>query len=373
MMRKNILIITHNNATQFIDICNQYTGLFDKEKYKVTVAYLSGEPNDRDQAKTLSEEVIFLNCSKKSIRGTKIIAIKKLITLCRERKFSIVICHRYKPIYTMLWVAQFCHIPVVFFVMHAMNTLNNISRKILIATLYKKNMFFAGVSNAVREDMRKNIWRVPDKRVVTLYNCIDVASTEKALLPRIKARDFLKLPENVFVFGTTGRLVPGKDQKTLIQAFAQIKSPELQLKLIIIGDGELENNLKDLTKKLKVQNDVIFTGFIPDAFRYLKAFDAFILPSVEEAFGRVLLEAMIAKLPVVGTRVDGIPEVIQNKGVLVEKEQPEKLASIMTDIMNQTPEELAKWGDAIYQHVKENFSFETFNRVFWNIPFLKTF
>ena len=98
-MRKHILILGHNDVTQFIDIYNQYTRLFDKNKYEVTVLYLTGEPNEEVKAHTytLAENVIFLNVTKKSIRTLKIAAIKKLLTLCREKQFQMVICHRYKP------------------------------------------------------------------------------------------------------------------------------------------------------------------------------------------------------------------------------------------------------------------------------------
>ena len=60
-MRKNILLFGHSYATQFIDISNQYTQLFDKNKYNVTVAYLVGEPDEAIKQKHTAENVIFLN------------------------------------------------------------------------------------------------------------------------------------------------------------------------------------------------------------------------------------------------------------------------------------------------------------------------
>ena len=64
-MRKNILIFGHNDATQFIDIYNQYTALFDKEKFEVTVAFLTGEPSDEVRARITAEHTIFFNFPKK--------------------------------------------------------------------------------------------------------------------------------------------------------------------------------------------------------------------------------------------------------------------------------------------------------------------
>src|SRR5690348_9512047 len=110
-MRKNILILGHNDATQFIDIYNQYTRLFDKEKFVVTVAYLTGAPNEETRGRTIAEHVIFLDIPKQQVRMLKIGAIRKLLALTRENKYQLVICHRYKPTYVMMWVNLFHHIP----------------------------------------------------------------------------------------------------------------------------------------------------------------------------------------------------------------------------------------------------------------------
>lgn len=364
-MRKNILILAHNDATQFIDICNQYVKLFDKELYKVTVAYLSGAHSEETIKRTLAEEVIFLKCSKRDIRGLKIFAIRKLIALCKERNFAIVICHRYKPSYIMLWVAQFIKIPVIFFVMHAMKTMNYMTRRLLIAALARKNMYFAGVSKAVRDDMANDLWRIPEKHIITLHNCIDVAATETALIPRKEARDFFRLPEDAFVFGTLGRLAPEKDQTTLIRAFAKAKHHFSRAKLLIIGDGVLEHDLKKLAADFKVEHDVIFSGFIPQGFRYLTAMDTFLLTSTKEAFGRVLLEAMVAKVPVIGTNIGGIPEVLANVGIIVKARDSELLATAMLTAGNLAPAELSDWGNRLYEHVKQKFSVERFSDDFW--------
>ncbi len=370
-VRKNILILMHNYATQFIDIANQYVKLFDPNQYKVTVAYLSGEPDDKARAKTLGEEVIFMDCSKKEIRGMKIKTIKKLIDFCHQENFYMVISHRYKPIYVMMWAAQFCKIPIIVFVMHAMQTVNHLSRRLLIAALARKNMYFAGVSDAVRDDLRGHIWCVPKERIVTLYNCIDVENAESKLLSRSDARKYLQLPENDFIIGTVGRLVPDKDQTCIIHAFAQIKSHLSDAKLLIVGDGTLEQDLKMLSEKLHLQDDVIFTGFVPDAQRYLKAFDLFVLSSVEEAFGRVLLEAMVAKVPVIGTRINGIPEVIGDAGFVVSARDANMLASAIQKVVSLPEKELHEIGNKGYDRIVKNFSTEKFKQDFWG-NFLKT-
>ncbi|MCC2666444.1 MAG: epsD [Gammaproteobacteria bacterium] len=370
-MRKNILIFGHGYATQFIDISNQYTKLFDPLKFEVTVAYLTGAPDEKIRNRHLAEHVYFLNASKRTTRGLKIAAIKKMLALQREKKFHIVICHRYKPSYIMLWVARFSKIPALFFVMHELHTLKSILRRFVIAALIQKNMFFAGVSNAVRDDIRHAIWGVPPERVITLYNMIDTALTGPLFLTRSAAREKLNLTENHFVFGTVGRLAKAKDQHTLINGFALIKIQCPAAKLVIIGDGALEENLRHHIKTLGLEQDIILTGYIDQGFGLLKAFDVFILTSVKEAFGRVLLEAMIAKVPIIATKTHGIPEVVGDAGILIDAKNPHQLGNKMLAFYHASEAELTKWRDKGFQRATEYFSISRFNALFWQLPFLK--
>jgi len=370
-MRKAILIFGHGYATQFIDISNQYTKLFDPAKFEVTVAYLIGKPDEKIRQRHLAENVYFLNSSKRATRGLKMAAIKKMLQLQREKKFQIVICHRYKPSYIMLWVARFCQIPALFFVMHELKTLSSIPRRLIVAILMQKNMFFAGVSNAVRDDIRRDIWGVSAEQVITLYNMIDIELTEPTFLERNAARAKLNLPENSFVFGTLGRLVKAKDQQTLINGFALIKTQCPQAKLIIIGDGVLEETLCQQVKQLGLEKDIILTGYIQQGFCLLKAFDVFVLTSIKEAFGRVLLEAMVAKVPVIATRINGIPEVVGDAGILIDPQNPVQLANKMLAFYNMSKAELKQWADKGNQRTIRDFSMQRFNEIFWQLPLLR--
>ncbi len=366
-MRKNILILSHSDATQFIDIVNQYAQLFDKSQYEVTVAYLTGTPNEQSRQRTIAENILFLNVPKKKIRYLKIGAIKQLLSLCRQKNYHVVICHRYKPAYIMLWVAQFIRIPLLVFVMHELGTMRARGRQLLISALAKKNTLFAGVSNAVRDDIRRSLSRIPQDRIVTLYNMMDTENSEKNLFSREEARKALRLPEDVFVFGHIGRLAINKDQTTLIKAFESIKQHYPRAKLVIAGDGELEHALKNQANQAGLANDIFFTGFLPHAYRYMKAFDCFVLSSIQEAFGRVLIEAMIAKLPIIATQVNGIPEVIHDTGLLITPNHVTQLFDAMKYICDSSSHERNAWGEKAYQRVIQHFSAPAFHQQFWSL------
>ncbi|OGT35064.1 MAG: hypothetical protein A3F11_07595 [Gammaproteobacteria bacterium RIFCSPHIGHO2_12_FULL_37_14] len=370
-MRQSILILGHSYATQFIDVFNQYTRLFDPDKYEVTVAYLTGEENLAVKQRTLAEHVLFLNESKKNIRNLKIGTIRKLLALHKQKKFQIVICHRYKPIYLMMWVTQFYKIPALICVMHELHTMSSLGRRLLIAGLRRNNMLLAGVSNAVRDDLRKSLWFVPKKYIITLYNVIDVELTEPQLLTSTQARSILNLPAESFVFGNIARLVPNKDQVSLIKAFAGMRSSCPNALLIIMGDGELQISLKQLVKDYQLDNQVIFTGFLDNAMRYMKAFDCFILSSIQEAFGRVLLEAMIAKRPIIATQVNGIPEVVAHTGLLIQAKDIIALEAAMKQVYHRSLQEHLQQGEQAYQRAINYYSIPIFQKDFWQLPLLQ--
>lgn len=366
-MRKNILILGHNYATQFIDIYNQYTKLFDPAKFNVTVAFLTGEEQEIVRQRMLAENVLFLDIAKPTIRHLKIKAIKSLISLCRQQNYELIICHRYKPTYIMLWAALF-HVSKFIFVMHELGTMSALSRRLLMKALFRKNMLLAGVSNAVRDDMRKNLSSIAKDHIITLYNMIDVDMTEPLFLDPNTARKKLGLRQDTFVFGNIARLAVNKDHQTLIQAFAMIKPHCPKAKLIIMGDGELELTLKEQVIASGLKEDIIFTGFLANGFQYLKAFDCFVLSSTQEAFGRVLLEAMLAKKPIIATKTHGIPEVMGDTGILIPARNVKQLASAMQTVYQSSMNERDRLGKEGYKRACSDFSIPKFHEQFWQLP-----
>lgn len=133
-----------------------------------------------------------------------------------------------------------------------------------------------------------------------------------------------------------GRLVEKKGIQYLLPAFSEVLKKIPKCKLVIVGDGYLNNSLKEQTKKLGLENKVFFTKEIShkDLPKYYCAADLFVLPSIidktgnRETQGVVYLEAMACKCPVIGTNTGGIPDVIQDKetGLLVKEKDPKELS-----------------------------------------------
>jgi len=113
-----------------------------------------------------------------------------------------------------------------------------------------------------------------------------------------------------FKIGTIGRLVPQKDYPTLLNAFSNVLKSFPNIELYMVGEGYLQKNLIEFSKSLGINGKIHWLGKTEYINEFLSRIDLFILPSKYEGFGLVLLEAMVAKKPIIAANNSAIPEVL---------------------------------------------------------------
>ncbi|MBH3430602.1 glycosyltransferase [Pseudomonas alkylphenolica] len=361
---KRVLQFCHGYDGPFLDCARQYASLFDGSEYKVTTVFLTGAADPQVAAGCASDEVIFLEFSSRAVRGLKLGAIRALRRIVATRDFSFCIAHRFKPIYIALLGSR---LPVIG-VHHAFGDYKRGSRQ-LFANLFRQRLSLLGVSEAVRDDMRKCLPKWPAERIQTLYNRIDIDALHSALVPASQARQALGLDPQAWIVGNVGRLHPDKDQATLLRGFAQAL-PNLPsgARLAILGKGRLEQSLKTLAAELGIAAQVDFLGQVPDARRYFKAFDAFALSSDHEPFGMVLLEAMVAGVPVLATACGGAIEVVEGVGILFPLADAERLAQGLQHLAVLDEGQRQECAERMLARLHERFSDSAVRNTFWQLP-----
>ena len=177
-------------------------------------------------------------------------------------------------------------------------------------------------------------------------------------LTKIEARTKLDSSNQDGIWlGTIAELHKNKGLDILILAFKKVLEKIGGLTLIIIGEGEERENLARLIARYQLVNNVKLVGRHNEAASLLPAFDLFILPSRTEALPYVVLEAGLAGLPVIASRVGGIPEIIENnkEGALVEPNNTHLLADKILDLLaNQKLQE--GYGKNLQQKILTHFS-----------------
>jgi len=353
------LQISHGYNAPFLGVSMHYASMLAAQG-DVTTLYLSGGESDAVRESTGGDKVLFWELTPKGMKGLKVGLIWKLYKFIRDEKFDVVLCHRYKAIY----LALTCQLLGLNFkqvgVIHAFSCFHHITRRWFLS-LFKRKLLVLGVSNSVRDDIRQSMPSFPSNKIQTLYNAIDVAEVESRQLDKKQSRVFLGLNDKAFVIGNVGRLHPDKDQTTLIKAFAGFNKKVPGSQLAILGSGRLEETLKALACELGVQKDVLFLGQVADAVNYYKALDLFVLSSDKEPFGLVLLEAMVARVPVVASNCGGAAEVVNGAGCLFEFGDFVELSELMSVIQTEDS------GDSLnkaYCKVQQEYSIKSVERVF---------
>ena len=220
------------------------------------------------------------------------------------------------------------------------------------------------VSPAVQRYLVNRI-HVPARKVTLINNGVAEAAPVSAEQRRT-LRAGLGIASNDLVIGSCGRLLDShKRFSDLLRAFATLQTQVPHAHLVIVGEGPDEGALRQLAAHLQIADRVYFTGYQANPRPMYAAMDVFALASAHEAFGLVLVEAMLAGLPVVATRVGGIPDVVAEgvSGRLVPASTPESLADALLGLL-QSPALRAQFGAAGLARAREQFGADRYVREF---------
>jgi len=266
-------------------------------------------------------------------------AFFRLYRLFRPQDYCIVHTHSTKAGLLGRVAAWLARVPVIIHTYHGVS--------IEVGDNLKTRLYFAcerlaGIITdrlvCVGEVLRQEVvaWKmVPDKKSVTIYSGIDFSSYVLRRTP-IEMRQLLGLKEAWPIVGSIGRLSEQKAQHYLIQAVALLKEKYPQIKLLLVGEGELRPLLEKQIRDLGLSSNVFLLGERDDIADLLNIFDVYAMSSRWEGVGRSLTEAMYWGLPIVATAVNGVKELIlhDETGLSVPPHNPKALATAIDRLVS---------------------------------------
>jgi L-malate glycosyltransferase len=176
---------------------------------------------------------------------------------------------------------------------------------------------------------------VPSEKVAVVYEGVEVpqSPTPEA---RQQARMRWGVAEGEKLLGCVGYLLPEKGQEIAVRAFSIARRKMPASRLLFAGDGPCRARLEALVRRLKLQDAVIFAGFVEDVSQVYAALDVFLFPSLAEPLGTSLLAAMAWGLPVLAVASGGVPEYLKDgeNGLLAPQPDVEPLSTNMVRVLS---------------------------------------
>lgn len=243
----------------------------------------------------------------------------------------------------------------------ACNEKRNIIAQSCIHVLSWITILLSHTTIMVSQSMRAHIrFLIPDSKIVTIYNGISIIP----FVERTEARKYLmaknpKLRNDTVWIGTLSELHTNKGLDFAIDAMAQITKTHKNAQFVIMGTGEEQQRLTRQITQHNLHENVCLLGFVENGAQYVKAFDIFTLTSRTEAFSYAILEAGLAKLPIIASHVGGVPEIIEDgiTGLLVAKGNVTEISMAIQTLLD-SPTLRTELGENVYRKVIERFSLE---------------
>ena len=242
------------------------------------------------------------------------LTVLKLLTSIRQiiKKNEITIVHTHHRMAAFyIRLLKLVHPKLI----HVYTAHNVFKDKLPLYGFALKNAKSVAVGEAVNKNLKEDVG-ITDSRVI--YNGVVLKETDEQV-DEIISYDGIKL-------GCIARLSEQKGLTYLLDAMSLLTIKDIRL--FIVGEGELREELENKVKELNLQDSVIFLGYRKDIVECINSFDFCVLPSVFEGFGLVAIEAFMNSKTLVATDIPGLNEVVTNKnGVLVPAKDPAALAS----------------------------------------------
>lgn len=331
---------------------NHLQSLIEKQisnNYSLVVVYLKGNP----YWKTYFEE--------NGVQVFRYKSVFQLISIIKKQKIQILHAHLQVPEILSFAASIISPNYKLIFSRHN-DAYSRFLPKWLNPTFYqiisKRASKIICISKNVYDFCSKNLGFHKEKLEVIYYGI-----SKEIYDPRnINQNELVKLKkefkiEDEFIVGTVARLHPQKSLHTLIKAFKLFSQQVPNSKLFIVGEGHLEYDLKKMTIEFGINEQVIFTGKRTEIPVFYKIFDVFVLSSVYEGLGLVLLEAMAAEKPIIGTKAGAIPDIISNCGIIVDKENPKAISKELEKLFNN-PELVSKMIQKGNSDIEKKFTLE---------------
>ncbi len=339
----------------------------DRNKYEIK--FITG-PTRYPSAKTkkffekFKDNIITVPSLKRNINPVfDLAALISLYRIFKQEKFDLVHTHTAKAGILGRIAARLSRVRRILHTSHGHNFYGYfgsvISWIIVVLERYVANFTkkIVTLTELERKDLLK--FKVIEDAKISVVNTAVEWDKHKGLndLERLRRREQFGIAQDALLIGMVGRLECIKGVEFFMNAAELLVKKLKNVKFILVGEGILRKELEERAKKVGLQGKITFTGWRDDVLEIISCLDVLVLPSLNEAVGLVLIEAQGLGVPVVATKVGGIPEVVENgkSGILVPPADSRALAEALEELIldKEKRERIAEFAK---NYVKDKYS-----------------
>lgn len=355
---KKLLYIHHTFRDQsYNSLLFDFAKRVNREKYEVSVCCLrEGGPYEQ-RFKDIGLYV--KNFKMKGVFDIRI--VPRLVKFIKEKKIDIVqTAILPADVYGRI-SAKLAGVPFISSTIHNIDDYRMERKYFLHRAADRWSMSLATHIVTVSKAVEKFISQWPEVRskITTICNGIDGQKYNVDIDTEIYKAE-LGLQNKVPTIGVTARLVKQKGLEFLLEAASYVLKGGRQVQFIVVGDGPLKEELEGLAKKLRIEQNIFFTGFREDIPQILAILYIFVLPSLWEGLPLSVIEAMFSSKPAIATNVSGTPEAVVDgeTGILIPPKDSKLLAEAIIELLD-SPEKRKRMGEKGRQRALDLFSIET--------------
>jgi len=305
-------------------------------------------------------------------------AFFKLMSIFRSERPHIVHTHTSKAGILGRWAAFLAKVPVIVHTPHGhvfWGYFNKWKTSVFVflerLTAHITDRIITLTEQEKKDHLRFAI--APDVKFAIIHSGVDLIKFSHTKVAPSEMRKQLGISEKTFVVGTVGRLTPVKGHKYLIEAAAKVVLQKPDTLFVFLGDGEMLTELAEMASSIGIKDHVKFLGWRPDVADVMATFDIFVLPSLNEGMGKVLVEAMAMGKPIIASDVGGITNLVISgeNGFLVPPADPEAIAERIKILFsnNTNRNEMGRMGKSIADNFSADSMIKKLDRLYTSLSY----
>ena len=305
------------------------------------------------------EEKLPVNTIRKASRYLPLISAWRLSQAIRKAKYNVIHVHWSKDISLAIWTKLFLggNLRIVY---TRQMELPGKKKDFYHNFIYRNIDLLITITDRLRNQVLQNTV-LPQDRVVRLYHGVDkLEGVNRQACQEFRSKN--SIDKDAFIVGLVGRIEEYKGQHILVGAIEHLAKKDVNVHGVIMGGAMDEAYLCNLKQRVEAgaaKDKITFLGFNPNPERIMACFDTLVLTTRQETFGLVLIEAMSAGIPVIGTNAGGVPEIIEDNisGLLFPADDARALADRIQNYINN-PELRMRCINNALKEISEKFSRE---------------